>query len=630
MDETAIWTWHFWAAAAILLLALLNTFVPSLIRKKSVLSALHGLLIGVFLSALLLLLPAYRQEFSGQDNAALKAWTSSLHHAFQLFTLDADRDFIMNLPTQEPWQAQAAGRLLILDLLFAPALTFSFVISFFKNASGHIRYVLRFFTEAYVFSELNDRSLALAKSIKNNKAHRWATIVFTDVFAGEDESAFELIEEAKTLHAIFLKKDIQLVRFGIHSRRKLLRFFAIGDDEKENIAQSLHLIAQYRQRKKTWLYIFSTRTECELLLNRQDPGEMQVRRINAVQSLIYNHLYENGVRLFEAADLAAEAQTAPAGNKKTVHAIVVGMGQYGTEMVKALAWFGQMPGYRMAIDAYDSDASAEERFSALCPELMDEAHNGREREGDASCQIRIHSGVSVSSPAFAGEILRATDVCYVFVSLGSDEENIHTAVSLRVLFEKIRDKNPPPVIDAVVYHENDKPAVSSLAQQIPDAAELTDYKGNSYAIRFIGRVEDVYSEKTILGSAMENEAITYHTKWAGTSEEKEAETKKFYRYEYYYRSSCSAVIHVKTLVRLLKKRKVTPQDVDRMKDGLMCQEHCRWNAYMRSEGYTYANPMNRLGKQHADLVPYGELSPGEPEKDDYADQIKKHLAADNA
>ena len=627
MDGTMIWTWHFWAAAAILLAALLNTFIPSLIRKKSVLSPLHGLIIGVFLSALLLLLPAYGQEYAGRNDAALKTWTSSLHHAFQLFTLDADRQFIMDAGRQATWQGRAANRLLILDLIFAPALTFSFVISFFKNASGHIRYVLRFFTDAYVFSELNDRSLALAKSIKNSKAHRWATIVFTDVFASEDESSFELIEEAKTLHAIFLKKDIQLVRFGLHSRRKLLCFFVIGNDEKENIAQSLHLINHFRERKKTWLYVFSTRTECELLLNREDPGEMQVRRINAVQSLVYNHLYENGFDLFEAADRAAENKAAE--GPTAVHAVVVGMGQYGTEMVKALSWFGQMPGYRVVVDAYDSDDSAEERFAALCPELMDEAHNGREREGDASCDIRIHGGVGVSSPAFAEAILGAKDVCYVFISLGSDEVNIRTAVGMRVLFEKIRDKNPPPMIDAVVYHENETPSVNSLKQEMPDNTDMTDYKGNSYAIRFVGRVEDVYSEKTILGSAMESEAIAYHTKWAKTSEAKEAETKKFYRYEYYYRSSCSAVIHVKTLVRLLKKQNVNQRDVDGMKDDLMRLEHSRWNAYMRTEGYTYANPTNRLGKQHADLVPYGALSPEESTKDDYADLIKKHWA-DNA
>ena len=42
-------------------------------------------------------------------------------------------------------------------------------------------------------------------------------------------------------------------------------------------------------------------------------------------------------------------------------------------------------------------------------------------------------------------------------------------------------------------------------------------------------------------------------------------------------------------------------------------EHCRWNAYMRSEGYIYSGSHNKesrnnLGKMHHDLVDYSELS----------------------
>ena len=42
-------------------------------------------------------------------------------------------------------------------------------------------------------------------------------------------------------------------------------------------------------------------------------------------------------------------------------------------------------------------------------------------------------------------------------------------------------------------------------------------------------------------------------------------------------------------------------------------EHCRWNAYMRSEGYIYSgshdkDSRNNLGKMHHDLVDYGGLS----------------------
>jgi len=45
-------------------------------------------------------------------------------------------------------------------------------------------------------------------------------------------------------------------------------------------------------------------------------------------------------------------------------------------------------------------------------------------------------------------------------------------------------------------------------------------------------------------------------------------------------------------------------------------EHRRWNAYMRSEGYTYAPVRNDLAKVHHCLVPFDDLPLKEQVKDD--------------
>ena len=44
------------------------------------------------------------------------------------------------------------------------------------------------------------------------------------------------------------------------------------------------------------------------------------------------------------------------------------------------------------------------------------------------------------------------------------------------------------------------------------------------------------------------------------------------------------------------------------KHSIRMLEHCRWNAYMRSEGYCYSPVRNDLAKMHTDLVPFGSLS----------------------
>jgi len=55
--------------------------------------------------------------------------------------------------------------------------------------------------------------------------------------------------------------------------------------------------------------------------------------------------------------------------------------------------------------------------------------------------------------------------------------------------------------------------------------------------------------------------------------------------------------------------------------NLRILEHCRWNAYMRSEGYCYGGTVeksgrNDLAKMHNCLVPFNELPLKEQEKDD--------------
>ena len=82
-----------------------------------------------------------------------------------------------------------------------------------------------------------------------------------------------------------------------------------------------------------------------------------------------------------------------------------------------------------------------------------------------------------------------------------------------------------------------------------------------------------------------------------------------------------------TLIRILKEHGVTADMLDRdeIRHSLNRLEHRRWNAYMRSEGYRYAEANNRLGNMHRDLVPFDELDPEEKDKDDYVDSIKRRM-----
>jgi len=161
-------------------------------------------------------------------------------------------------------------------------------------------------------------------------------------------------------------------------------------------------------------------------------------------------------------------------------------------------------------------------------------------------------------------------------------------------------KGCQPQIDAVVRNVDKRNALSGI----------TNYSGQAYDIRFIGDAKSSYSEEVIFESDIEEEALKRHMKW-GKEEE-------FWRFEYNYRSSVASAIHrkMKILCQIPGADKTPEKRTEGEKWALRDLEHRRWNAYMRSEGFTYAEKRNNLAKTHHCLVPFDELSLEEQEKDD--------------
>ncbi len=585
-----MWIWCFFLSIGVLTLALALAFLVSNARwwelfKRRKPKAFNLLLGGAFVAALLLFCPIH-----STDHATL--WLSVLH-AVQVMAAGCEFTVVSEgLGGCDEWLTAAYMTWAAALCAVAPLFTFGFVLSFFKNLSARLRYLLAFFCDAYVFSELNEQSLALASDIK--RRHKHAAIVFTDVFDSDEEIGYERIERAKRLGAICFKDDVLVVNFKTHAPQRNLLFFTIGADETENLNQSLKLIENYRTRQNTHLYVFSTGIESALLLTRIDKGAIKVRRINEVQSLINRILYERGDRIFGSARETDDGT-------KLISAVVVGMGRHGTEMVKALTWFGQMDGYRLEINAFDRDPLAEETFTALAPELMSPAYNGVVVEGEAQYRITVHPDVSVETVTFAEEIAKLTDATYVLVALGDDEVNINTAVNLRMYFERMKIH---PVIQAIVYNSQQRKALEGIE----------NYRGQAYDIDFIGDTDSSYAEDVIIDSELEDAALARHLKW-GKEEE-------FWTYEYNYRSSMASAIHMKARITcgIPGADKAEDDLTAEESAGISVLEHRRWNAYMRAEGYVYSGSKdkasrNDLAKMHHDLVEYAALSAEEQEKD---------------
>lgn len=563
-------------------------------KKKRAVNSLMIFSAGTFAAAFFMFLPIYWEYFLEDGAAPVKTFLLSAHNAIRLFVIDCDFDTIKDAVAELPNLLRTAySSFAAIIYVTAPVLTFGVVLSFLRNVLSYQRLMAKYFRNAYVFSELNAKSLTLAQSLRESDPK--AAIVFTDVFEKEEEEAYERLAAARDIGALCFQKDMLALNYRFRNKKTKLYFFTMGEDESENIQQTLRLIQEYNWRENTSLYLFSTSVESELLLNKVEKGKMHVRRINDVQSMIYEMLCQDGFRLYETAK-------PDSSGLRQIHAVIVGLGRHGTELLQALAWMGQMDGYRIRIDAIDRDLLAESKFRARCPELMDEAYNGVFREGEAQYDIRIHSGIDAFSWEFTRLIQEMDSATYVFVSLGEESFNIQIAVRLRMLFEQIHIH---PDIQTVVSSPVKKGAL----------ANVCNYAGQPYDLRFCGDLKTAYSQQTILNSELEEDALAAHRKW-GSAEE------LFWSYEYYYRSSVASSIHLK--MRILcgipgagkKEEELTPEE----KARLQVLEHRRWNAYMRSEGYVYSGSpektsRNDLGKMHHNLVNFKELSEEDIKKD---------------
>ena len=578
-----IWTICFAISLSIAAIAIaLSIFLAAAKRRGDRLfTPINILLGGVFVSVFVSVLPIYAEETADVSFSVIKTILFSLHSTFQIFTINADRGMITErlITGSEPLTAAYSVYMTVV-FVAAPILTFGFIVSFFKSATAYARYLLSFFRDMYVFSDLNQRSVALGADIK--RKHKSAVIVYADAFENGDEKSSGLTEQARSMGAICFKKDITDINLKFHSKSSQVRFFAIKEDEQRNIEQSLKLISAFRSRNGTWLYAFSTGIESELLLSNIK-GAIKVRRVNEIRTLINRILYTDGYDggrhiIFKG------ARPAEGTDCKTISALIVGMGRYGTEMLKALAWFCQMDGYRLEIDAFDKDELAGEKFAALCPELMSGKYNGKFIEGEANYTVRIHSGTDVTTQTFQNMIAEHRSATYAFVSLGSDEANIRTAAELRMLFERM---NIRPDIQTVVYGTEKRNSLQGVK----------NFKGAEYGIDFID-MESTYSERFIIQSELEAVALELHCSNEGCTED------NFWGVEYNYRSSVASAIH--------RKAREACGISDESKPEV---EHRRWNAYMRSAGYVFNSTRNDLGKMHPDLIDYSSLLEKEVQKD---------------
>ena len=303
---------------------LIGTFVISRLpyRKARLITPNRVLVAGTFISAVILLLPFYLEKLF-EDKGLLeyvKAIIISAIHSMKLFAFEPgyancfESEIIRGLEPTLRTLYSGFGALLY---VWAPIMTMKIVISFFRDASAYLKYVFSFRKHTHVFSALNEKSFALAKSIDKKynmsernpnkyKLLRKEFFVFCGVPAQDGKS--ELVERARELGAVCFAKDLNAINFLKTKRSKReLSFYLISEDEKDNVRHAESTMRSY-DLPKVDLRVFSSDVRAELLLAVKDVKDIRVVRVNEARSLIYHHLDVHGHRLFEKARLGENGE----------------------------------------------------------------------------------------------------------------------------------------------------------------------------------------------------------------------------------------------------------------------------------------------------------------------------------
>ncbi len=466
---------------------------------------------------------------------------NSVAHTLQTFSMDEDytayikngKEMLAFIFPETEWYQTAyslyASTLNVVAPIAGGAILLEILASIFPKLMLYISY-LAFWKEKIYFSELNEFSLSIAKSIRSDK--KWfplrATVIFSDAYVDdENENSSELYVEAKALGAICVKDDVAHVAKSIFGKKK---FYIISESETDNVKALTNLCNEYNFRylKGGEIYLIS-QSDLYSLMDKQVIKKLehlhqkQSRVVKSLEKLIYKtadawypnimpiQIYRNlvcnllvKVPLYEP----LVGKSADCQGKKELNVTILGNGMIGTEMFLAVYWFGQMLDCTLNVNVVSK--VTEEQFwkkvDYVNPEIKETVTPGHKilrysnkATSDPYCNVKF-----IQSDVQAGEFWKMNtpetqsllDTDYFMVALGSDETNISIAEKLRLCMGEHHidgHANDKCVISYVVYD-------SDLCEMLNLTKCFCSTRSNEPDIYMhaFGALDEVYSTENLL------------------------------------------------------------------------------------------------------------------------------------
>lgn len=421
---------------------------------------------------------------------------NSIARALQTFSMDEDyTQYILDGKAMmaalgaSGWQIELFGIYSSLLNFAAPiaggAVIFEILASVFPKIRLRTALFMKWKHRIY-FSELNERSLALARSItavydaeKNpiKRAFVRPIIIFTDTYVDdEDEKSSEMALDARLLGAICIRDDIvHIIKTTSGSKERSGRnmFCLMKENDVSNLQSFSGLSegAEIKYLKNSEVFIFTRddiyvdfeRSFTENIKNNGKIKENEyptVTPINDLQNLVWNHF--TAVPLYEP--LIGKEKNEE--GKTELNFTVLGSGQIGLQSVLTAYWMGQMLGVELKIRVVseEPEKSFFDRLDFISPEIIRSTKKNdsvllynRNDHSDPYCTIEYYEANAGTDQLFEvlnhkGFPIEESD--YIVVSLGSDEKNIAVASKLRTRIGSYHIDHSPDrktVISYVVY-----------------------------------------------------------------------------------------------------------------------------------------------------------------------------------
>ncbi len=439
------------------------------------------------------------------------------------------------------------------------AILFEILAGIFPKIKLGLLYLV-FRKDKYYFSELNDASLALAKSIfdANVSIIKRPVIVFADAYTdNEDENDSKRFAEAKLMGAICIRDDLPHIKKNRFGMRK---FFLINKNESDNlkILAALADSANKEYLKKAEIFLF-TNNNAYVQVERSVRDGLKFEEkdmpvfvpVKSYRNLISNLLVE--VPLYEP----LQGKNRDADGNRSLTVTLIGTGDIITEMFLSTYWFGQILDCNLKINvvSQESEYDFRSRIDYVNPEIWrttqkDDPILRINRKGEMAdiyaeinylqCDVKSSQFISYLTDSSCG----VSDTDYFFVSLDSDEDNVSVADTVRKYVGHHHIKKNEPIKTVIAYVVQ-----NSELSEILNRKRFYSFVGDKPDVYMyaVGNVQDVYSVNNVFLSAHEQFAQKSFEAYDAiqNTEERAKNHRERMKDDYRYWANLARGMHVK-------------------------------------------------------------------------------------